>query len=78
MEEAGKTIDPAIRKAAYETIMIEMNTNAVTWYSGHTATAFITQPNIKGLTSWTLPSGVLGVGLPGGEARIWGAWVAAS
>ncbi len=78
MEEAGKTIDPAIRKAAYETIMIEINTNAVTWYSGHTATAFITQPNIKGLTSWTLPSGVKGVGFPGGEGRIWGVWVAAS
>ncbi len=76
--EAGKTIDPAVRKAAYETVMIEMNTNAVTWYSGHTATAFIVQPNIKGLASWTLPSGVRGVGLPGGEARIWGAWVAAS
>jgi len=76
--EAGKTIDPAIRKAAYETIMIEINTNAVTWYSGHTATAFIVQPNIKGLTSWTLPSGVRGVVLAGGESSIWGAWVAAS
>jgi hypothetical protein len=58
--------------------MIEMNTNAVTWYSGHTATAFITQPTIKGLSSWTLPSGVKGVGFPGGEGRIWGVWVAAS
>jgi peptide/nickel transport system substrate-binding protein len=77
-EEAGKTIDPAIRKAAYETIMIEMNNNAVTWYSGHTATAFITQPSIKGLTSWALPSGVRGVGFPAGEGRIWGVWVAAS
>jgi peptide/nickel transport system substrate-binding protein len=78
MEEAGKTIDPAVRKAAYETVMIEMNNNAVTWYSGHTATAFIAQPNIKGLRSWTLPSGVKGVGFPGGEGRIWGVWVAAS
>lgn len=77
-EEAGKTIDPAIRKAAYETIMIEMNKNALTWYSGHTATAFITQPSIKGLTSWALPSGVRGVGFPAGEGRIWGVWVAAS
>jgi len=77
-EEAGKTIDPAVRKAAYETIMIEMNNNAVTWYSGHTATAFITQPSIKGLTSWALPSGVRGVGFPAGEGRIWGVWVAAS
>lgn len=75
--EAGQTIDPAVRKAAYETVMIEMNNNAVTWYSGHTATAFIAQPNIKGLLSWTLPSGTKGTGMPGGEGRIWHVWVAA-
>lgn len=75
--EAGKTIDPAVRKAAYEQANIAMNENALTWYSGHTATAFITQPNIKGLLSWTLPSGVKGTGMPGGEGRIWHVWIAA-
>jgi peptide/nickel transport system substrate-binding protein len=76
-EEAAVTIDPAVRKAAFETIMVQMNENAVTWYSGHTATAFIAQPTIKGLLSWTLPSGVRGVGMPGGEGRIWHVWIAA-
>lgn len=75
--EAGQTIDPAVRKAAYETVMTEINNNAVTWYSGHTATAFIVQPSIKGLLSWTLPSGTKGTGMPGGEGRIWHVWVAA-
>ena len=75
--EAGQTIDPATRKAAYEKIMIGINENALTWYSGHTATAFIAQPTIKGLSSWTLPSGTKGVGPAGGEGRVWGVWIAA-
>lgn len=77
-DEAGKTIDPAIRKAAYETVMVEFNKYSVFYYSGHTATAFIVQPTIKGITSWTLPSGVRGVGFPGGEGRVWNIWIAAS
>lgn len=76
--EAGKSIDPEVRKAAYEKAMITLNENALTWYSGHTANAFINQPTIKGIASWTTPSGAKGVGLAGGEGRIWNVWIAAS
>ena len=75
--EAAQTIDPAVRKAAFEKANIAMNENAITWYSGHTAVAFFSQPTIKGITSWTLPSGTKGVGFPGGEGRVWNLWIAA-
>ena len=75
--EAGATIDPVVRKAAFEKANIAMNENAITWYSGHTAVAFINQPNIKGLATWTLPSGTRGVGIPAGEGRVWNVWIAA-
>jgi ABC-type transport system substrate-binding protein len=75
--EASATDDFELRKELYGNIMTRINEQALTWYSGHTATAFIAQPTIKGLASWTLPSGTKGVGPAGGEGRVWGLWIAA-
>jgi len=77
LEESGATLDIAVRKAAFEKANIVMNEQALTWYSGHTANAFISQPTIKGIASWTVPSGTKGVGLAGGEGRMWNVWIAA-
>jgi peptide/nickel transport system substrate-binding protein len=78
LAKASATLDIEARKAVFEKINISVNENAILWYSGSTAYAFISQPTIKGVASWTLPSGAKGSGVANGEGRIWNAWVAAS
>ena len=64
------------RYALYEAVMIKLAEDVPIWFSGHTATAFITDSNIMGLNSWTLPDGQLGAGLPNVEGRWHSAWIA--
>ena len=67
--EASATDDFETRKALYSKIMTRINEQAIVWYSGGTAVMVAHEPNIKGINSWTLPSGELGVGIPGAAVR---------
>jgi len=69
--EAGLTDDVETRKDLFSKIMQGWNEEGVYWYSGHTATLVATEDNVKGLNSWTLPSGSLGLGTPDAQGR-WG------
>ena len=57
------------RFALYEEIMLLMAEEVPVWYSGHTATAFGTAPDVVGLIGWHLPDGELGAGIPAVEGR---------
>ncbi len=63
--DALKTDDFEERKALYSKIMVRINEQAPVWYSGGTATMIATDPEIRGVNNWTLPSGSLGNGTPG-------------
>ena len=63
------------RYALYEAVMIKLAEDVPIWFSGHTATAFITDANVQGLNTWTLPDGTLGAGLPNVEGRWHSAWI---
>ena len=67
--EAGATGDFEVRKDLYSKIMVKINELALTWYSGGTANLVAVQPGIKGINSWTLPSGELGAGIPDAQVR---------
>ena len=67
--EASATDDFETRKDLYSKIMVRINEQAITWYSGGTAVMVAHEPNIKGINSWTLPSGELGVGIPDAAVR---------
>ncbi len=67
--EAIATDDFETRKALYETINLRLAAEVPIWYSGSTATAIGTSPDVRGLTSWTLPNGDLGIGFVAGEGR---------
>ena len=67
--EASATDDFETRKELYSKIMTRINEQAIVWYSGGTAVMVAHEPNIKGINSWTLPSGELGVGIPGAAVR---------
>lgn len=69
--EAGQTDDSGIRKELFGKINQRWNEQGVFWYAGQTATAVVTADNVKGLSSWTLPSGNLGLGTPDAVGR-WG------
>ena len=64
------------RYALYEAVMLELADQVPIWYSGHTATALIVDPSVKGLASWVLPDGTLGDGLPGAVGNWAQAWLA--
>lgn len=66
------------RYALYESVMIKLAEDVPIWFSGHTATALITDANLMGLNTWTLPDGSLGEGLPNAVGRWHAAWIAAS
>ena len=68
---ATRTNDFDERYALYEQVMIRLAEDVPIWFSGHTATAFITDSDVQGLNSWELPDGTLGSGLPNVEGR-WG------
>ena len=63
------------RYALYESVMLKLAEDVPIWFSGHTATALVTDSNIKGLNSWELPNGTLGAGHPNAEARWAQAWI---
>ena len=67
--EASATDDFEVRKALYSQIMVRINETAILWYSGGTAVMVAHAPSIKGINSWTLPSGELGVGIPDAAVR---------
>ncbi|MEL6981820.1 MAG: ABC transporter substrate-binding protein [Actinomycetota bacterium] len=73
---ATQTDDFETRRGLYEEVMLQLAEDVPIWFSGHTATAFITEDNIMGLNSWTLPNGSLGAGLPNVEGRWHSAWIA--
>ena len=73
---ATQTDDFDTRYGLYEEVMLQLAEDVPIWFSGHTATAFITDDSIMGLNSWTLPNGSLGVGLPNVEGRWHSAWIA--
>lgn len=64
------------RFALYEDINLRIAENLPIWYSGHTATMIGVQSNIKGLDSWHVPGGVLGIGFPNAEPRWIEAYIA--
>lgn len=66
---ANETDDFEARKDLYSKIMVRINEQAPTWYSGSTAVAIGSVPELKGFTSWTLPSGSLGIGIPDAAVR---------
>ncbi len=72
---ATQTSDFDERYALYESVMLKLAEDVPIWFSGHTATALITDANIMGLNSWELPDGTLGTGHPNAEGR-WGqVWI---
>ncbi len=73
---ATQTDDFQTRYDLYEQVMLKLTEDVPIWFSGHTATAFITGSDVRGLNSWTLPSGTLGIGLPNVEGRWHSAWIA--
>ena len=70
---AVQTDDFDERYALYETVMMKLAEDVPIWYSGHTATALVTDANLMGLNAWDLPDGTLGTGHPNAEGR----WVSA-
>jgi peptide/nickel transport system substrate-binding protein len=66
---ANMTDDFEERRALFSQVMQEINNEAILWYSGHTATAIVTEENVKGLASWEMPDGTLGIGVPGAITR---------
>ena len=64
------------RYALFETIMLRFAEEVPIWYSGHTATAFVTAPDVQGLIGWHLPSGTVGIGIPAVEGRWAEVWLA--
>lgn len=67
--EAGATADFETRKELYSKIMVKINELSLTWYSGGTANMVAIEAGIKGVNSWTLPSGELGSGIPDAQVR---------
>ena len=74
-QAAIQTDDFDERKALYESIMLGLAEEFPIWYSGGTATLLMTDPEIKGINGWLLPSGDLGVGFPGAAPRLQETWV---
>ena len=69
--EGAATNDLETRKELFSKIMTRMNELALWTYFGHTTTLIATDPDVKGLVNWTLPSGNLGIGVEAAETR-WG------
>ena len=67
--EASATDDFETRKDLYSQIMVRINEQAIVWYSGGTAVMIAHEPDVKGINSWTLPSGELGTGIPDAAVR---------
>jgi len=64
-QAAIQTDDFEERKELYSMINVRINEQAPVWYSGGTATLIAADENIRGVESWTLPSGSPGNGTPG-------------
>jgi peptide/nickel transport system substrate-binding protein len=75
---AVQTDDFETRKGLYSDIMILMAQEVPVWYSGHTATAFGTAPDVHGINGWHLPSGDLGAGMAGAEGRLLETYISSS
>ena len=71
-----QTADFDERYALFESIMLKIAEDVPIWYSGHTATAFVTAPDVQGLIGWHTPSGELGIGIPNVEGRWAEVWLA--
>ncbi len=67
--EANQTDDFQTRKDLYSKIMVRINEQNPVWYSGGTAVAIGSVPELTGFTSWTLPDGALGIGVPDAQVR---------
>jgi peptide/nickel transport system substrate-binding protein len=74
-QSAIQTTDFEKRKALYEAISIQINEQVPIWFSGGTATAAVTAPDVKGYNSWHLPDGTLGIGHPGVYLRWQEVWI---
>ncbi len=72
---ATQTSDFDERYALYESVMLKLAEDVPIWFSGHTATALVTDANLMGLNSWELPNGTLGAGHPNAEGRWAQAWI---
>lgn len=66
---ASATDDTEVRKDLFSRIMVRMNEQAPVWYSGHTPSMVATEPNIRGIDTWTFPDGSRGNGTPSAEVR---------
>jgi len=65
--EAVQTDDFETRKELYSKIMQRINEQGILWYAGGTPTLIAADEGIRGVNNWTLPSGNLGDGTPGGD-----------
>ena len=72
---AVRTDDFDERYAQYEQIQLIIADQVPIWYSGHTATALIADDSVFGVTSWELPDGSLGIGMPNAEGRWPQVWI---
>jgi len=61
--EANATDDFEARKELYSKIMVRINEQSLTWYSGGTAVMIAHAPGVEGFNSWTMPDGQLGSGI---------------
>jgi len=75
LQEAVTTDDFNERYNLYEQTMLRIAEEVPLWYSGHTATLIATDADVKGINSWELPDGTLGVGHPNAEGRWVQAWI---
>ena len=72
---ATRTADFEERYALYEAVSMKIAEETPIWWSGHTATALISDSSVNGVTSWETPDGILGSGMPNAEGRWAQVWL---
>ncbi len=69
LNQAKATADFDARYKLYEEVMTILAEQVPVVYTGYTATALITRPNVEGIGGWHVPNGDLGQGFPNAEGR---------
>jgi peptide/nickel transport system substrate-binding protein len=76
LKQGRETADFATRKQVYEKVSLIFADQVPHTYTGSTATAVVTSPNVRGLLTWELPAGQKGVGVQMSVVRVWNVWLA--
>jgi peptide/nickel transport system substrate-binding protein len=69
LNQAKETDDVDERKSLYADVMMILAEEVPNIYTGYTAMAIATAPDVAGLDSWTLPDGSEGTGISRAEGR---------